>query len=93
MRAFGLTSNQCTYVAQGIAEKGGIALDPYSTATLPRYLHLGLLSFPRFDFGLKVRMWTTRPELATLRFAVPDKMADEIMAWQGPAEYHKICRP
>ena len=91
LKAFGLTSNQCTVTAAGIAAKAGITLEPRVTVSVPQYVRIRLFALPRHDVGLRFRMWTTRPELSVLEFAVPDKMADEITSWQGPEEYHHIC--
>jgi RHS repeat-associated protein len=80
LKAYGLTGQQCTSTAAGIAAVAGIHLDPYVHLTFPPFVDLR---------GVTVRLWTD-PQFAAVSFALPDKLAFEMKKASGGPR--KICR-
>ena len=70
---YGLTGKQCTSTAADIAAKAGVRLDPFVTLSFPSSSSVG---------GATLRLWTNSA-YSTLRFALPDKMEQELKNWKG----------
>ncbi len=85
---FGLTGWQCSVTAQSVGEEGGIHFETRVTHDVPRSINVSL-----FGVTAPLPLWSNRPELSSITFAVPDKSQDEMFYWRGPEAYHKICKP
>ena len=77
LRRYGLTGRQCTSTAAEIAMFAGVSLDPFITLTVPSEIKDGFNT---------MRMWSDSI-YQTLRFALPDKMQEEIKNWHGGQDH------
>ena len=77
LRNYGLTGNQCTSTAASLADMAGVHIDPYVQLNIPSSATLD---------GHELRLWTD-PKYSSIRFAIPEKMEQELKMWRGSGDY------
>ncbi|MBQ7478876.1 MAG: hypothetical protein IJT01_08240, partial [Selenomonadaceae bacterium] len=77
LRNYGLTGNQCTSTAASLADMAEVHLDPYVQLNIPSSTTVE---------GKNIRLWSD-PKYSSIRFALPEKMKQELKMWKGSGNY------